>query len=145
MKAVTEWRKRTRARIVKAMGSCCALCDYDTCAAALVAHHLDPSSKDFTLGECTKSWERIVVELRKCVQLCNRCHVEVHEGIRDIPHDVRRFDEAYAELPRRKTIIPHGKRVGYTYHGCRCESCRAANAVYCKKRRSVAQLVSASL
>lgn len=31
--------------------------------------------------------------------------------------------------------IPHGKRHGYTYHKCRCDLCRAAQAEYMRKSR----------
>ena len=39
---------------------------------------------------------------------------------------------AAARQPRQKRLSPedwvHGKRSTYTFHGCRCEVCRAANA-----------------
>jgi len=98
--AVKGWRRRTKARIITAMGGSCACCGYDRCQSALSLHHVDPAEKDFQLGSVravAKGWSRIVEELRKCVLLCCRCHAEVHEGIISVPPDAARFDERYAD------------------------------------------------
>jgi predicted HNH restriction endonuclease len=62
------------------MGGACCRCGYATCEAALVFHHKDPGSKDFSFSErgITRSWQRIKDELDKCVLLCANCHAEVH-------------------------------------------------------------------
>lgn len=46
-------------------------------------HHIDPSTKEFQIDESgmSKSWQRIIKELRKCVPLCIRCHGEHHVGL----------------------------------------------------------------
>jgi hypothetical protein len=44
-----------------------------------------------------RAWTKLVDELRKCVLLCAVCHREHHAGIREIPADVTRFDERYAD------------------------------------------------
>ena len=45
-------------------------------------HHLDPELKDFGIsGNANRSWDKIQVELDKCVLLCANCHSEVHAGI----------------------------------------------------------------
>lgn len=109
---VKAWRKRTKERLVKAFGSSCGICGYNKCVKALDFHHLDPDQKDFSFGKVRaniKSWDKIVVEARKCVMLCANCHREVHADIIDIPEDIRRFDEnfaTYKALPRGANLRP---------------------------------------
>lgn len=82
------------------MGGACCLCGYNRCLRALSAHHLDPSQKDFNIGQAKanpKSWSKIVSELRKCVLLCKNCHDEVHDGIVVLPDNAFRFDETFTE------------------------------------------------
>jgi len=88
--------------MVEAFGGSCAICAYDRCPSALEFHHLDPRQKAFTLGmQNPKSWDSIVEELRKCVMLCCRCHVEYHAGVSTVPADAPRFNEAYAKKEHR--------------------------------------------
>jgi len=96
--AVKLWRKRTKERIVESMGGKCVCCGYDYCNDALDLHHLDPTEKEFCFGSIKancKSWAKIVVELRKCILLCSRCHREIHSNMRQIPKNPKRFDENY--------------------------------------------------
>jgi hypothetical protein len=96
--AAKQWRKRTKERLVKAMGGKCASCDYNKSTSALEFHHLDPNKKDFSLSEIRanpKSWTKIIEEIRKCILLCCRCHREVHDGILDIPASFPVFDEQF--------------------------------------------------
>lgn len=107
--AVKLWRKRTKERMVLAMGGKCVCCGYDRCVEALDFHHLDPSAKEIAVGATRAnptSWSKIVKELRKCVLLCAICHREYHAGLRDIPDDAVRFDETYAIYePLRKANV----------------------------------------
>jgi hypothetical protein len=53
-------------------------------ACALVAHHTDPSTKDFNIGDGIRgkfAVGRMVNELAKCVCLCYNCHAKVHTGL----------------------------------------------------------------
>lgn len=98
--AVIKWRALTKKRIVNAMGGKCVCCSYERCENALELHHLDPSQKEFSFSAVRASpisWERICVELRKCVMLCAICHREHHAGLREIPEDAARFDESFAD------------------------------------------------
>lgn len=65
-------------------GGSCQKCGYDKCNGALEFHHLDPSEKDFGISAKgdIKSWERIRVELDKCILICANCHRELHEELR---------------------------------------------------------------
>lgn len=97
---VKRWRKRTKTRIIDSMGGKCCICGYSGCHSALALHHKDPSKKEFGFGGVRgnpKSWAKIVVELRKCVLLCNNCHAEVHDGLVFIPNDAASFDENYTD------------------------------------------------
>ena len=60
-------------------GVSCALCGYDRCIRALHFHHVDPSTKSFTVshGGVTASIARARGEAAKCILLCSNCHAEV--------------------------------------------------------------------
>lgn len=77
-------RRRTNLKLmaIKYKGGKCERCGYDKCAPALEFHHLDPTQKDFGIGTegQTRSFERIKVELDKCVMLCANCHREEHSN-----------------------------------------------------------------
>jgi len=74
-------RKALRDRAVAHLGGKCRICGYDGCVAAFDFHHGDPLVKDFTISNRMTSWERIELEVSKCVLLCCRCHREVHYGL----------------------------------------------------------------
>jgi hypothetical protein len=64
-------------------GGKCEACDYNRYAGSLEFHHLDPSQKDFHLGEKGRVTldENIKSELDKCALLCACCHREAHAGL----------------------------------------------------------------
>lgn len=106
---VKSWRKRSKERVVKAMGGSCVCCGYNKCTASLALHHLDPSKKDIGLGAIRanpKSWLKIVEELRKCVLVCHNCHSEIHAGISEVPINAKRFDETYLEYKEVEDLEP---------------------------------------
>jgi hypothetical protein len=82
MEAVSEWRRRTKAKLVAEAGGRCRLCGYDRCRAALQFHHLDPSAKAFGMSVrgVTRSIAKLREEAAKCVLLCANCHAEVEAG-----------------------------------------------------------------
>ncbi|MDQ3571717.1 MAG: hypothetical protein M3383_02520 [Actinomycetota bacterium] len=82
MDRVSEWRRRTKAKLVAEAGGQCALCGYDVHQAALHFHHLDPKQKKFQLsnGGKTRSIDELRKEVAKCVLLCGNCHAEVEAG-----------------------------------------------------------------
>ena len=78
---VQLFRERRKARIVASMGGSCQCCGYNRYVGALELHHLDPNEKEFSCGSASANpikWERLVVELRKCVMLCSNCHRDFH-------------------------------------------------------------------
>ncbi|MFA5133707.1 MAG: HNH endonuclease signature motif containing protein [Patescibacteria group bacterium] len=86
-KAVDKRRKMIRKMAVEYKGKKCAICGYSKCVKALDLHHISPTEKDFGISEkgYTRSWERVKIELDKCIMLCANCHREIHEGITQLP------------------------------------------------------------
>ena len=73
-------------RAVEYLGGKCIKCGYDECVEALDFHHLDASSKEFSIsGNFNRSWDSIRLELDKCAILCARCHREVECGFSPCP------------------------------------------------------------
>lgn len=98
--SVKDWRRKTKTRMIDAMGGRCSICSYQKSQNALEFHHLDPAEKDFSFGSIRsnpKNWPAIVAELSKCVLLCANCHREVHEGTTELPPNFPRFDETFAD------------------------------------------------
>jgi hypothetical protein len=64
----------------------CRLC-HEVAVCCLVAHHVDPTGKDFSIGDGRVKKigpKRIAAELAKCVCLCSNCHAKVHAGLLSI-------------------------------------------------------------
>jgi hypothetical protein len=83
---VSKKRKNYKEMGVQYKGGCCLVCGYKKCVRALHFHHLDPNEKDFGVASkgYTRSWEKVKIELDKCVLLCSNCHCEVHENLIDL-------------------------------------------------------------
>lgn len=80
--AVVKRRKKVKQLAVDYKGGKCSKCDYKKCIDALEFHHIDPKEKDFNIsrkGHCT-NWERIKLELDKCILVCANCHREIHNN-----------------------------------------------------------------
>jgi transposase len=79
--AVVRRRADIRSQVIADAGGACALCGYARNPAALHFHHVDPSTKSFSLRNGhTRSLERMRAEAAKCVLLCANCHAEVESG-----------------------------------------------------------------
>lgn len=80
VESVQKRRNKLKEKAVEYKGGKCEKCGYDKCLAALEFHHLDPNEKDFGVGQNghTRSWEKIKIELDKCIMLCANCHREIH-------------------------------------------------------------------
>lgn len=83
------WRKRRKSIKIKAIeykGGQCFCCGYSKCTRALNFHHLDPSEKDFTVSQngIKMAFDKLKLELDKCILVCSNCHMEIHEGILEI-------------------------------------------------------------
>jgi len=84
---ITEHRRKTKRKLVDHFGGKCTICEYDKCVQALQFHHIDPSKKEFGISNSgiTRSWDKLLVEANKCILVCGNCHVEIEQGITQIP------------------------------------------------------------
>jgi hypothetical protein len=85
-------RRRIKLRIMarEYKGNKCIICGYDKCPRALSFHHKDSKIKGFGISSkgLTRSWEKIKSEIDKCVLICSNCHMEVHDGITQLPKEI---------------------------------------------------------
>jgi hypothetical protein len=108
--------QRRKERLVELHGGRCEICGYRKCIRALTFHHVDPTTKRFTLASSlSRSWESLVREVGKCVLVCENCHREIHHGVTEIPRDLRRRAERNAEgvqrIQRRRAGRPLGGQI----------------------------------
>jgi hypothetical protein len=76
---VTEWRRRLKKRAVDYLGGKCVICGYDKYVGSMVFHHREENKSFGVSGHGnTRSWKRVVEELKKCDLLCLNCHSELH-------------------------------------------------------------------
>lgn len=135
--AVSEFRRKIKARAIAYKGGACNSCGYAKCPAALQFHHLDPTRKDFQISGNAKAWEKIVVELDKTVMVCANCHFELH-------HEESERQRVQQELEVRVLVpvrvpAPHGSS-RYTM-GCRCPKCKAGHATRLREYKSKKKVI----
>ena len=75
---VIKRRKANKKFLVEYKGGKCERCGYNKCIGALEFHHLDPSTKSFSLTGNTFGIERQKKEADKCILVCANCHREIH-------------------------------------------------------------------
>jgi hypothetical protein len=81
--AVIKRRLVLKEKSIKYKGGSCELCGYNKSYRALEFHHLDSNEKDFGISEkgYTRSWEKVKIELDKCILVCSNCHAEIHDEL----------------------------------------------------------------
>ncbi len=87
VEAVRKRRIKLRKMARDHKGGQCEICGYKKCSRALSFHHLDPKTKSFGISDkgLTRSWNKIQEEIDKCILICANCHMEIHEGITQLP------------------------------------------------------------
>ena len=77
--AVVRRRKKLKILAIEYKGGSCQNCGYKKCVDALEFHHMN-DEKEFGIAHKghTISWERMKIELDKCILLCANCHRETH-------------------------------------------------------------------
>jgi hypothetical protein len=79
--AVTRRHRRIRNLLVGEAGGRCAICGYDRCQLNLHFHHVDPTTKAFSMNMGVgKSLASFREEAKKCVLVCANCHGEIEAG-----------------------------------------------------------------
>lgn len=74
-----EKRQQRLNQAIERLGGRCNLCGEEYPSCVYDFHHLDPSTKEFTIGEnMFVSEERFFNEVDKCVLLCANCHRITH-------------------------------------------------------------------
>lgn len=89
-------RRKSKEKIVYCLGGECQICGYKKCNDALHLHHIDPSTKSFTVGgsrSTENNWEIIKEEIKKCILLCGNCHSEYHNGMIKLPEKYAIYSE----------------------------------------------------
>lgn len=108
-KNVIAWRKRSKSKMVAAMGGKCQICGYDKCEEALEFHHINPNEKEFSFGKLRANPQGVntlIEELKKCIMLCSNCHKEVHYNGLDIPKEYAILNEEclISEAEKKKKL-----------------------------------------
>lgn len=82
-----RYKADVAAQIAEFRKNGCAVCPEDS-TACMDAHHLDPDSKDFSIGNAARqgfSLASLKEELAKCICLCANCHRKFHAGLIELP------------------------------------------------------------
>lgn len=78
-KRMVDAGKEKVAAVKLEYGGKCSRCGYDKCLDALHFHHVDPTQKEFSLGQRRGlNIDDLRKELDKCIIVCSNCHVEIH-------------------------------------------------------------------
>jgi len=84
--AVTRRLQKVKQTLVAEAGGCCAVCGYDRCIVNLHFHHVDPTTKSFTMSVASgKGLPKLRAEAKKCVLVCANCHGEIESGLIESP------------------------------------------------------------
>jgi len=136
---VVSRRRKLKKMAVEYKGGSCQGCGYRNCVQALQFHHVNPEHKDFSFSRAgSKSWERLQVELDKCVLVCANCHAEIHSGIRAVPNNQPTMDTDLLlgglERSPFQSVTRFRHKPPKRCLGCGCEVYR--NSVHCGKCES---------
>ena len=76
----TRRRRMQKTKVVEILGGKCVRCGWAEHQSGLIPHHVDPSTKSFSIGSMgtVYAWDRILAEAKKCILLCANCHAVVH-------------------------------------------------------------------
>ncbi len=81
----TKQGQERRLRAVIELGGKCQACGFDKYPCSLDLHHRDSREKAPNFRSMRGwSWERILIELQKCILLCKNCHAAHHAGLLQI-------------------------------------------------------------
>ena len=83
----------------------CQICGYKKSSYSLHYHHVDPSTKLFSVSESINfSKEKILAEISKCQLLCANCHGEVEEATNGRKKGIPRQNIRKVERPSKEEL-----------------------------------------
>lgn len=85
-KAVSKCRKQRKLDLIDYKGGKCERCGLESNIPTIYAfHHKNPDEKDFALSKKghTHSWEKCIIEVDKCMLVCQNCHAIIHHEIQE--------------------------------------------------------------
>ena len=82
--AVKSYMRKSKEKAIAYKGGKCQSCGYNRCNAALDFHHINSMTKSFNISGRSISFDKLRVELDKCVMVCANCHREIHAGLLSI-------------------------------------------------------------
>lgn len=87
-------RRLIKKKAVMHKGNQCYCCKQSFPLTVYDFHHLNPSEKDFSLGDKTSTvkWDKVEKEIDKCILVCANCHRMIHS--KDILLDQEQEDNA---------------------------------------------------
>src|SRR5574343_14188 len=110
--------RRKKIRAINEFGGKCQKCGYNKCLTALEFHHLDSKNKLTSPSNAITrwSWDRAIIELKKCILVCANCHREIHEEktkIEDISliYGKRKLIEKKCKHCNKKFITINSKQI----------------------------------
>lgn len=75
-------RRIIKEKAIEHLGGKCVDCGLENAKSCVYDfHHIDPTQKDFSISNNSKSFESIKPELDKCILLCANCHRLRHNEI----------------------------------------------------------------
>lgn len=82
-----ERTQATKQKCIDYKGGKCQGCGYNKYIGALEFHHRDRVTKSYDISKKLRghSFEKLKLELDKCVLVCSVCHKEIEAGIRICP------------------------------------------------------------
>lgn len=111
-KKTTQFKKYKVAALneLKLASGCC-ICGYKKCGTALEFHHVDAREKRYSIAEKTRSfaYDKLMVEISKCILVCSNCHSEIEEQGIDVSHiprckfTVKEFKQQLDKVKKRKS------------------------------------------
>lgn len=99
----------------------CCICGFNAFDEALDFHHVDPTQKSFGLSAAnstTKSLEKQIEEVEKCILVCANCHRGIHAGYLNIPEDW----QTYFSKERAQELLDD-KEYKTTHQDNYCQRC----------------------
>jgi hypothetical protein len=100
--AVTRRKQKLKRLLVEESGGCCTVCGYERCIVNLHFHHVDPSTKSFSINMgLGKSLAKFRAEASKCVLVCANCHGEIEAGLIPCPPARSRYGSQAGESAPR--------------------------------------------